>query len=57
MGEIPDLEGSCGNQDFLTNLLVYQYLSGSIPGGGGPVPSSNIPLKALLASSQFVSNK
>ncbi|KAK8742216.1 hypothetical protein OTU49_002183 [Cherax quadricarinatus] len=39
--------GSCSNQDFLTNLLVYQYLSGSIPGGqAGAHPQ----LAALLGS-------
>ncbi|XP_071551612.1 uncharacterized protein [Panulirus ornatus] len=39
--------GSCTNQDFLTNLLVYQYLSGSIPGGHG---GSHPQLAALLGS-------
>ncbi|XP_045618928.1 mucin-3A [Procambarus clarkii] len=39
--------GSCSNQDFLTNLLVYQYLSGGIPGGqAGAHPQ----LAALLGS-------
>ncbi|XP_042891523.1 cell wall protein DAN4-like [Penaeus japonicus] len=39
---------SCNNQDLLTNLLVYQYLSGSIPGGSAP--GSNPELRALLGS-------
>lgn len=39
---------SCSNQDLLTNLLVYQYLSGSIPGGSSP--GSNPELRALLGS-------
>ncbi|XP_037798780.1 serine-rich adhesin for platelets-like [Penaeus monodon] len=39
---------SCNNQDLLTNLLVYQYLSGSIPGGSSP--GSNPELRALLGS-------
>ncbi|XP_068226738.1 mucin-22-like isoform X2 [Palaemon carinicauda] len=41
--------GTCNNQDLLTNLLVYQYLSGSIPNGGGPA-GSNPQLQALLGS-------
>ncbi|XP_042228357.1 mucin-5AC-like [Homarus americanus] len=41
-------DGTCQNQDFLTNLLVYQYLSGSIPGG----PSSSHPQLAALLGSQ-----
>ncbi|XP_066941735.1 mucin-22-like [Macrobrachium rosenbergii] len=40
--------GTCNNQDLLTNLLVYQYLSGSIPNGGPP--GSNPQLQALLGS-------
>ncbi|MPC64565.1 hypothetical protein E2C01_058683 [Portunus trituberculatus] len=39
--------GVCGNQDLLTNLLVYQYLSGNIPGGASGAPPQ---LAALLAS-------
>ncbi|XP_063869666.1 uncharacterized protein LOC135105476, partial [Scylla paramamosain] len=39
--------GVCGNQDLLTNLLVYQYLSGNIPGGAAGAPPQ---LAALLAS-------
>lgn len=37
----------CGNQDFLTNLLVYQYLSGNIPSGAA---GANPQLAALLGS-------
>lgn len=39
--------GVCGNQDLLTNLLVYQYLSGNIPGGAA---GANPQLAALLGS-------
>lgn len=39
--------GVCGNQDFLTNLLVYQYLSGNIPSGAA---GANPQLAALLGS-------
>lgn len=39
--------GVCGNQDILTNLLVYQYLSGNIPGGAA---GANPQLAAILGS-------
>ncbi|CAL4060899.1 unnamed protein product, partial [Meganyctiphanes norvegica] len=38
----------CGNQDFLTNLLVYQYLSGSVPGNG------NTPTPVVPAAPVFI---
>ncbi|KAB7504266.1 hypothetical protein Anas_09772, partial [Armadillidium nasatum] len=49
-GALDNLCNKNGNSDALTNLLVYQYLSGSLPGTAGTHPGANVAAARAVAA-------
>ncbi|RXG54489.1 hypothetical protein Avbf_05678, partial [Armadillidium vulgare] len=49
-GALDNLCNKNGNSDALTNLLVYQYLSGSLPGTSGTHPGANVAAARAVAA-------